>query len=112
MRGVARAAIDVSDGLARDASHLARASALRAVLHAPALLALGGDTLAHAASAIGEDALDLALHGGEDYALLAVADREIPGFSRIGECREGSGVVLVEAAGERVIAPAGFDHFT
>ena len=65
--GRARAAIDVSDGLARDVGHLARASGVRAVLDAARIV---GDDLREAAAALGRDPLALALYGGEDYALV------------------------------------------
>jgi thiamine-monophosphate kinase len=109
MAAVAHAAIDVSDGLARDAGHLADASEVCIVLDEPALLA--DAALGAAAAALGEDALDLALHGGEDYALVVASRVPVPGFRRIGEVRDGSGLVLRGADGERKIAPEGYDHF-
>jgi thiamine-monophosphate kinase len=105
----ATAAIDVSDGLARDADHLAQASGVLLVLDEAALLEDQG--LLDAARALGDDALDLALHGGEDYALVAASPRPIAGFRRIGEVRAGRGLALRGASGERTLAPRGFDHF-
>jgi thiamine-monophosphate kinase len=109
MGAVAHAAIDVSDGLARDAGHVAEASGVCVVLDAAALLETPG--LCEPADALGASALDLALHGGEDYALVAASDRPIPGFRRVGEVRPGSGVWLRDASGERAIPARGFDHF-
>jgi thiamine-monophosphate kinase len=60
---------------------------------------------------VGADPLDLALFGGEDYALVAASASPLSGFSRIGTIREGSGLGLVTRAGERELAPRGFDHF-
>lgn len=57
----ATAAIDLSDGLSTDLSHLCRESGLSAILDAAALPIAAGATL--------EDAL----HGGEDYELLFTA---------------------------------------
>src|SRR5439155_4570311 len=108
---VAHAAIDVSDGLAHDVAQLARASSLRAVLDAGSLLARGGGSLARAGSAVGADAPELALHGGEDYPLVAASDVAIEGFARIGELRDGEGVALRSDGVERDIAPRGYDHF-
>ena len=105
----ARAAIDVSDGLARDLGHVADASAVRAVLDEEALV--GDPQLCSAAAALGESAVGLALHGGEDYALVAAAPGPIEGFRRIGEVTAGSGVFLRGASGERPVEPRGFDHF-
>jgi thiamine-monophosphate kinase len=110
MAPVAHAAIDVSDGLARDAGHVAEASSVSLVLEEEPILAQP-DLLA-AARALGADALDLALHGGEDYALVAVSAGPIAGFRRVGEVRPGTGLLLRTPSGERPIEPLGFDHFT
>jgi len=109
MAAVAHAAVDVSDGLARDAGHMADASGVSIVFDEAALLA--DAELTAAAGALGESALDLALHGGEDYALVVASSQAIPGFRRIGEVRRGSGFRLRGAGGERVIEAGGFDHF-
>ncbi|MGA2449357.1 MAG: thiamine-phosphate kinase [Polyangiaceae bacterium] len=109
MARVAHAAIDVSDGLACDAGHMAAASGVEIVLDEAALLA--DPALGIAAEAVAADALDLALFGGEDYALVVAAEVEIPGFRRVGAVRPGAGVVLSGRAGERPIDPKGFDHF-
>ena len=106
---LATAAIDVSDGLARDVGHLAEASGLQAVLDEPELLA--DPELVAAAEALGVSALDLALHGGEDYALVATSAAPLPGFRRIGQVREGGGLRLKTPAGEQVVEARGFDHF-
>ena len=110
MGGRAHAAVDVSDGLARDAGHLAEASEAQLVLDEAALVE--DQALLEAAGALGVSALDLALHGGEDYALLAACDRPIEGFRRIGEVRAGRGLILRGATDERLLEPRGFDHFT
>jgi thiamine-monophosphate kinase len=107
---LATAAIDVSDGLARDLGHLAEASGLSAVLDEDALLA--DSELVAAAGALGALPIELALHGGEDYALVATSAAALPGFRRIGQMREGRGLALRMAAGERPVEPVGFDHFT
>jgi thiamine monophosphate kinase len=52
------------------------------------------------------------LGGGEDYALVATSEFPIPGFSRIGEVREGRGIFIRSEQGEEELtALPGFDHF-
>ncbi len=112
--GLAHAAIDVSDGLARDAGHLARAGGVRLVLDAAHL---AGDDLRAAAAALGRDPMALALHGGEDYALVVALPPGVvlPGFARVGvvEPRDhGPAVALRREDGAVVpIDERGFDHF-
>lgn len=116
--GRASAAIDVSDGLSLDASRLAAQSGVRLVLDAEALLACGGPALARAARRLGEDPLEAALHGGEDYVVLACADGPLVGAGgglpegvvAIGRVEEGSGVALASGGRERELEARGHDH--
>jgi thiamine-monophosphate kinase len=105
----ATAAIDVSDGLARDLGHVARASGLAAVLDEAALVEDG--LLVLAAEALATGALDLALYGGEDYALVATSPVPLPGFRCIGAMRTGAGLFLRSKDSERLLSTRGFDHF-
>jgi thiamine-monophosphate kinase len=110
----ARAAIDVSDGLARDVGHLARASGVRAVLDAGRIV---GPELRAAAAALGRDPLPLALHGGEDYALVVALPpgETLDGFARIGTVELAGEGPLLALRGEdgslAALDARGFDHF-
>jgi thiamine-monophosphate kinase len=111
---VARAAIDVSDGLVRDLGHVCRASGVGAVIDAPSLpLAPGHVALA---KRLGRDPLALALGGGEDYELVFAAP-DVPRMrelaTRIGTFVAGPPEVSVRGEGGIPIALAatGYDHF-
>lgn len=114
LAGVAHAAIDISDGLAHDAWQLADASDVRLVLDMSAVLEAGGEALVSGAAVAGCDPLELALTGGEDYALLAASREPLPGFLQIGtvEAHDGGGRVYIRTArGVVPLEPRGFDHF-
>ena len=105
-----RCCIDVSDGLVQDAGHLAEAGGVRLLLTLDALPQVA------ALSAAWDDALDLVISGGEDYALLCCAEPQLEGRLaglggvRIGAVAAGAGVE-VRYRGRRVEAKRGFDHF-
>jgi len=109
----AHAAIDISDGLAGDAQHLARASAVELQIDLAALSATLSPALRALAPELGISALELALYGGEDYALLAAGPQRARsrGASVIGNVVAGRGVWLLEG-GSRRRAGHGFEHFT
>jgi thiamine-monophosphate kinase len=111
--GRAHATLDISDGLSEDAGRLAAASGVKLVFDEPALLRALPVALQRAARELGETPLDLALAGGEDYALLATGpSRKRPkGVAVIGEVRSGRGVALRSNGRERRLAELGFDHF-
>jgi len=112
--GHAHAGIDVSDGLALDGWRLARASGVALVLDAPALLRVAGPELTAVAALLARDPLELALYGGDDYALLMTfAAHEVPEpFVAVGTCGAGDGISLRSADGTiRPLEAKGFDHF-
>ncbi len=110
--GRAHALIDVSDGLAGDAGHLSADSGVRLVIEAAALEEILRPDLVDAARELGREPLELALHGGEDYALLATGLKaRRPSFARrIGRVERGRGAWLEGASGRPRRLGTGFDH--
>src|SRR5258706_1185126 len=117
--GLARAMIDVSDGLLQDLGHIAKASSVGAEVWAEAL------PLSRAYKTIAGRQTGHALSGGEDYELLFSArprDRAkleklkkrlgVP-VTLIGRClAPGRGVHVVNGGGKpAALRLAGYDHF-
>lgn len=113
LQGRARAALDVSDGLAGDVQHLARASGVKAVIEAARLATMVAEDLAELGDLLGEPGVALALRGGEDYALLASGPRarRPSGAQVVGRIERGRGSALELETGQRFALGAGFDHF-
>jgi thiamine-monophosphate kinase len=123
LRGIATAAIDVSDGLVGDLAHILERSAtgatveLAAIPRSPALARLaGGDDRALA--------LECLLAGGDDYELCFTAPRAAAGrivaiaastavpLARIGAITEAPGLAVRDERGVPLSAvPRAYDHF-
>jgi thiamine-monophosphate kinase len=114
LAGVARAAIDISDGLLQDLGHVSKASSVGFELEL-ARLPIAAE-LTRVAPTLGLDAAALALGGGEDYELLFTADQAMATTghgTRIGTAVQAPGIRIVDAQGQSVSAPSvgGFEHF-
>lgn len=120
-RGVPRAMLDLSDGLAGDASHIAAASGVAVVLDRAAVPI---HALARGAGGTGAAAFDLAVSGGEDYELcltaapgagtaVAAAFQEEFGLrlTRVGTVEPGEGVWWRDGDRRERAVRGGYQHF-
>lgn len=121
LRGMAHAAMDVSDGLVQDAGHIAAAANLQAVIHAESV------PLSMAArQALADDPglLSVIFTGGDDYELLFAAPPQVReqivslskaaglAVSRIGSLEPGAGILVQDAEGKPIpLHQGGFQHF-
>jgi thiamine-monophosphate kinase len=118
-KGLATSLIDLSDGLSSDLAHVCRESGVGARVEAASLPV---DPLLARAGFDADEALRLALDGGEDFELLFTADprkaarlpREVEGVpaTRVGEVTKERGKVrLVRDGRAGLLEPGGFEHF-
>jgi thiamine-monophosphate kinase len=120
---LATAAIDLSDGLSTDLHHLCQESSLHAEIEAAAIPIHSMAQLAQAAR-WAPSALELALHGGEDYELLFTANprTKIPKQSNgvaihpIGKMlpqkrSQPTATLLSPDQTRRELKPQGWQHF-
>jgi len=124
LRGLASAALDISDGLASDLQHILKASAcpaLGAVIEADALPL--SDTFRRCIPLTEQVAL--ALSGGDDYELCVTvpvakenaANAALKGlgvrFTRIGFIDEGEGIRIQTSSGQQhSLSLKGYNHFS
>ena len=120
LRGVAHAAIDISDGLSGDLGHILQRSGCGALVKLDALPL--GPVLARQPQALQRE---FALSGGDDYelcftaavtqraAVLAAAQTAGITVTRIGSIEPAAGLRLVDASGAALdLQFSSFDHFT
>ncbi|MEH3085019.1 MAG: thiamine-phosphate kinase [Xylophilus ampelinus] len=125
LRGIATAAIDVSDGLLGDVGHVLAASQAGARIDATAAVALMSAPPGDPADATdAERRLGFVLAGGDDYelaftappaareAVAAAAAQAGVRATRIGRIEAAPGIRLTDADGRPVVQRhASFDHF-
>ena len=113
LRGLATAALDISDGLLADCGHIAKASGValqvnlaQVPVSAPLQALLGREAALHAA-----------LTGGDDYVLaFTVPESALTALARevhvIGRVLEGQGVTLRDPQGQDITpVQRGYQHF-
>jgi thiamine-monophosphate kinase len=105
--------IDISDGLSTDLGHICQESGVGAEIEVEAI------PRARVGRGKTESvALDLALHGGDDYELLFTASKPVPSkvegirVTRIGQVTRKQGMRMIDADGRKqVLEPNGWEHF-
>ncbi len=110
LRAGARCAIDVSDGLVADLGKICEPSGVGATIWSDKL-PLSSEIVA----CLADEALTLALRGGEDYELLACASSTVleqAGLTVIGQIQSAPGMRIVDGTGNEVpLDSGGYDAF-
>jgi thiamine-monophosphate kinase len=112
--------IDLSDGLAADLGHILKASDCGAIIDSESLK----NCLPDVTGMPGNQVLDAALHGGDDYELLFTVSankllqleqswqQSFSPLTQIGEITKDDGMILKQGNGKHVkIAASGYNHF-
>ena len=106
------AMIDVSDGLVSEVTRICEQSNCGAVIYTDNVPI--ADETRKAAEAVGKNAVDYALFGGEDFELVYTVSEKnlnkVKGFI-VGEIRKKKGVYLHSNGKEELVKKKGYDHF-
>ena len=103
---------DISDGLASEVSHICEQSKVGAVIYADNVPIK--DEVRKAAKAVGKNALDYALYGGEDFELVfTVSEKNLSkvGGFLVGEITKKKNVRIYKNSKESRLKKHGYDHF-
>ena len=127
LRGIATAAVDISDGLAGDLGHVLKASGVGGSIKSASainLIAAYADLIRAGGLFSSEKLLDYIFAGGDDYelaftaapaarqAVIAAAAKSQTPVTRIGQVDKAPGLRLIDAAGAVMTQNfASFDHF-
>ncbi len=121
LRGMATAAVDISDGLAADLAHICRASKVGAIINSQLIpISLPATEILSLESSLFRDILS----GGDDYELIFTAppsmrdqitrlaeDMDLS-LTRMGKIVEGMGVRVLDQKGQELsLAYKGYNHF-
>ena len=105
--------IDLSDGLSTDLDHICQESGVGAEIEAEAI------PRAQVGAGKKRVAIELALHGGDDYELLFTSAAAVPSqvagvrVTKIGRIVQSKGMKLIGADGKkRRLKALGWEHFT
>jgi len=117
---IANSAIDISDGLSTDLSHICEESGVGATIDAEAIpIHSAARRLLTSYRTRSDLPIELALHGGEDYELLFTASKskniagKIAGVkvTKIGEILREKKMFLVQNGRRTLLLPHGWEHF-
>jgi len=120
LRGVAHAALDISDGLLADLGHIADVSGVRIEVEAHRLplsaafqTVWGSDTAARVKAASAGDDYEIAFTVAPRFADDAIkAARDAAAITEIGRVVAGQGVCLLDDAGREIVMDRkGYTHF-
>lgn len=116
---IATAAIDISDGLSTDLTHICEESGVGAVIEAQAIPIHSSAKSLQQRSPTRDLSIELALHGGEDYEILFTSpkSKQVPEriagvrITKIGQVIREKNMYLSQSGEKKTLEPRGWEHF-